>query len=149
MKRQGSVAEKGWAFWRWFNILDPYGDLYLRRLYVIATPWFSVMIHWIVAPDPDRDPHDHPWSFYSFIWRGGYYEWVYPQDGRKQLHRHERWSGHLMRAEGVHKIEEVEEGTITVVITGPRRREWGFSTPGGWVHYKDYLLRHKPAGEVA
>ena len=71
--RVGTPASK-WAFWRWYDIVLE-GEPYLTRLNLIKTPWFSVKLHWILRPDPDRDLHCHPWRFVSFVLRGGYEEY--------------------------------------------------------------------------
>jgi len=42
-----------WCVWRWTDVVLG-GELYLRRL---QTPWFSVMLHWILRPDPQPDMH--------------------------------------------------------------------------------------------
>lgn len=51
------------------------GSLYMRRWRFISTPWFGVRLHHIVRSDNDRELHDHPFTFLSFILAGGYFEW--------------------------------------------------------------------------
>jgi hypothetical protein len=120
-----------WLFWRWYDIENHIGLVYLRRLYLLRTPWFSVMLHRILRPDPDRHLHDHPWHFFSILLRGSYRE----QRGRRIHHR--RW-WNFCRAEGAHKITHVSPTCTSLVLTGPKIRSWGFHTETGWVHWRKY-----------
>lgn len=51
--------------------------------------------------------------------------------------------GHVVRrpAEHLHRVQGIKPGspTWTLVFTGQRRREWGFVTEHGWVHWREYL----------
>jgi hypothetical protein len=101
---------------------------YLTRLHLVHSPYGSIMLHWL-TPDPQPDMHDHPVAFASFILRGGYLEET--PNGEKVI----RWLN-LKRPTDLHRITS---GTaLTLVFAGPRRREWGFHTPEGWVHWKEY-----------
>lgn len=116
-----------WGFWRWYDIvLDDV--LYLTRLNIIQTPWFSVKLHWIHRPDPDRDLHDHPWPFAAFVLRGGYYEYesLNPTIHEGTL-RNIRWFNYK-DTKTAHRISYVKPKTLTLVVTGPRStiKEWGF-----------------------
>ncbi|MGH2976484.1 MAG: hypothetical protein ACRDLL_16715, partial [Solirubrobacterales bacterium] len=62
-----------WAFWRWTDVSFR-GRTYLRRLHLVKTPWFSVMLHWFYGPDPEECMHDHPVGLLSLVLRGGYAE---------------------------------------------------------------------------
>lgn len=133
-----------WLFWRWYDITSQEDQgsrdsriiaeapVYLRRLYVVRTPWFSVMVHRIKRPDPDRHLHDHPWDFLAILLRGWY------DEQRPEGLRH-RWLFNFCRAEGSHKITEVSDDCTTLVITGPKRRAWGFHTEQGWMGWREYI----------
>jgi hypothetical protein len=125
---------------RWFEVPDARNPerVYLRRLRLIQTPWFGLYLHWIYAPDRDRDPHDHPWWFASWVLRGGYVEDVWTTRLRWRQHVRGRFSVHHMLTHHAHAIKSIEPGTITAVLVGPRCREWGFWTPEGWVHWRRY-----------
>lgn len=128
-----------WAFWRWTYIYLPDGprfeerleNLYLRRLHLVKTPRFAVMLHWILLPDYQRHLHDHPVAFLSIVLRGGY------DEARPRRVRRIRWFN-LMRATDCHRIYSVRPGTLTLVFAGPKVREWGFHTEDGWVGWRDY-----------
>ena len=133
-----------WAFMDGFQVRK--GDTpYLDRLRVVQTPLFGVFLHRIHQPDVDRDPHDHPWPFLSFVLSGGYTEriWADKKRRRNDLHslefRRGRWSLHRMRADRAHRILSVEDQLWTLVLTGPRKRDWGFWTNDGLVLWRDYL----------
>jgi len=120
------------------------GAPYMRRW---IWRWFGreLRIHHIQAPDPGRSYHDHPFDFVSIVLRGGYVEEVYGDDGSGSpldcyfLERRRWLAVASRRAETRHRITEVSPGGCwTLVLAGPRRRPWGFSTADGWVPYYDY-----------
>jgi hypothetical protein len=134
-----------WAFMKPFDIYakDGSGVVYLHRLRIVQTPWFAVYLHDLNLPDSDRDPHDHPWSFWSVVLRGGYSEHWFPYPNTGFLHYEEqtwkRWSLHRMGTEHAHSITTVEPRTKTLVFAGRRRRTWGFFTEDGWVPWTEYV----------
>ncbi len=154
MYRSGSR----YSLWRWTDVtLD--GALYLRRLHLIQTPWFAIMLHWILRPDPQPDLHDHPVTFLSLVLRGWYREWVpapawfpsaplrvlrnqgsavrYTVTGWWQRREVTRWR--LFRPTDRHRICDVSPGgCVTLCFAGPVRRSWGFWTSGGFVEWREY-----------
>lgn len=135
-----------WTFWRWFDIIsrrdqgagtanDP---VYLRRLVVFRCPLFSIMVHRILGPDPDEHLHDHPWTFLAIILRGFYIEERQREAEHFGTFYRRRWFN-FCRAEGSHRIQRVSKHCTTLVITGRKRRRWGFHTEDGWVHWKEYI----------
>lgn len=133
---------KRWSAMEWTDIPSKTNPelVYLRRLRVIQTPWWAVYVHWINEPDTDRDPHDHPWNFWSFILRGGYTEVIYER--LHPIHTEQTWrqySWHRMPITKAHSITSVEPGLMTLVITGRRVRTWCFWTEEGLVPWRQYL----------
>lgn len=136
----------------------PYRHLpgYMERYWLFRTPLLSCRLHVILASDDDRALHDHPWSYATVILRGGYVEVrpVSPEaqmQGRFDLTNRE-WiaPGRVLfrRAESPHRLEVPRGQTcLTLFLTGPRRRTWGFQTPRGWVDHHEYE-RAIAAGEV-
>lgn len=111
----------------------------------------GIYLHEIVGPDPGLDMHDHPWAFVALILRGGYSEQHAeartPEVPQNRTWR--RWSIHRMRQTDVHRITEVEPGTLTLVLRGWKTRSWGFYLPDRWVHQADYDYRtRRPVSEV-
>ncbi len=139
------AATSSFMFWRWFDII-PRGEteVYLARLNVLSTPWFGIKLHWINRPDQDRDLHDHPWSFLSILLWGNYDEVtpaVFEKDGRwfsAQKTRRIRWFN-FKRAPAAHRISRVSRRVVTLVINGPKTRDWGFYTADGWVRWDRYV----------
>lgn len=132
-----------WAFMSRMRIVQPGVGLYLDRLRLVATPWFGIYVHHIVAPDRDQDPHDHPWRFGSLVLKGWYNEELHPiphvMPLKKEPWRYRRWSWHTMPREQAHRIVELSPGGVwTLVLVGRRRGTWGFFTPFGFVDWKEY-----------
>ena len=129
---------------RWFPRLDisrDDGSPYLVRWHLLLTPFGRVYLHRFLAPDA-QCPHDHPWPFVSLVLWGGYWEERYgagqpAPDGRRLA-----WRGRLSvafrRAEDTHRVARLHptRPTWTLVVTGRRRRRWGFWTAAGWIHYR-------------
>ena len=63
---------KRWALLARETIQSPDGEPYIDRLRIVATPMFCLYLHKIHLADGDRDLHDHPWWFASWVLRGGY-----------------------------------------------------------------------------
>ncbi len=126
-----------WCLLRWTDV-DPVGkgDVYLTRLHIVQTPWFSIMLHWLRRPDPQPDLHDHPNDFISIVIRGGYTEL---RDGPLG-HRNKVKITFLntIRAEDRHKIVEVERNTTTLVFANAVRREWGFWRDDEFISWRKY-----------
>jgi hypothetical protein len=149
--KHSTVEESGgqkWAFLTEYTIYGADGSPYIKRWRIVQTPLFAVMIHKISRPDSDRDMHDHPWPFYSFVLSGGYSE-IYA-DNLKAAQGLISWGqtkrtlsmghGRLIRRGQFHKITTLfESPTWSIVFTGKRSGTWGFATPDGFVDYKTYL----------
>jgi hypothetical protein len=142
-QKKGADGRTQWAFMASFDI--PCNDgLYLRRLRIIETPLFSIKIHEMLEPD-DQDMHDHPYSFVSLILAGGYTEIVQREPMRPMASKevktktHKVGGLHLMRSYSAHRIIKLlRVPTYTLVLNGPRHREWGFYTRDGWVLWSEY-----------
>jgi hypothetical protein len=137
MRRRKYVSGSKWCFWRWTDV----DSEYITRLHFLKTPWFAICLHWLSKPDPEPYDHDHPVTFLSIILRGYYTE---QREGVIKGRRLFNW---VRAGKGdKHTITHVAPGTLTVALMGPKTREWGFHTPQGWVHWKDYYTK-KRAGE--
>ncbi len=112
------------------------GDNYLRRWWVLPrNKLFNVYLHEINKSDDDRAMHDHPWDNLSILLKGSYLE-ITPEGSfvREAGDKIER------SAESVHRLELInDESVISLFITGPIRREWGFHCPKGWVPWQDFV----------
>jgi hypothetical protein len=119
--------------------------VYLVRYIAFKSKWCSLYIHRFMRSDAD-DPHDHPWSFFTYVMEGGYKEKFYDRmkpeikDGEFVS----MWTSHMnvrlpgtiafRRATDIHQVvldrayemSEIEEAPFTLCLIGPRFREWGF-----------------------
>jgi len=130
----------------------------LTRYYLFLTERkrfpFNVFLHKFHKGDPD-DVHDHPWSYFTLILKGGYYEWI-PQfnpDGTKSCEvRKWRGPGHfrICSPNSYHRIE-LKEGVTpwTLFMPGPQKREWGFLVNDVWIQNEYYLKTRKAQNEQA
>jgi hypothetical protein len=117
------------------------GDPYLDRLRIINTPFFNLYLHHIHRADLERSGHDHPWSFLSIVLSGAYKEEVWPYKecpGYSREFTRKRFSIHKMGQSSAHTITSIYGILWTLVITGPRRSDWGFYPNGKFIHWKDY-----------
>lgn len=128
-----------WA-WRLMDSRPPdfvIGDDYLLRWYVIPrNPCFNVYLHEYHRSDDDRALHDHPWWSLSWLLNGRLVE----HDGRGQRTMNAgKWR--LRSARYSHRLEVppfYRGDTVTLFLTGPRIRSWGFHCPQGWRHWRDF-----------
>lgn len=111
------------------------GDDYLRRWWVVPrNEWQNVYLHDIRRSDDDRALHDHPWPNRSFVVAGCYIE--HTPDGQFM-----RNAGDVIErdATALHRLELIAgKRAISLFMTGPKVREWGFACPNGWVHWRDF-----------
>lgn len=142
MKKVEGQRSPRWAMNAKMAIPCRDGIPYLFRRRLIQTPWFGVYLHDIFEPDADRDPHNHPWSFLSIVLRGSYTEtlhtlpYVLLDATREQTWK--RWSVHRMGRETAHRISYAAPALKTLIITGPRRSNWGFFTDDSFVAWQEY-----------
>jgi hypothetical protein len=131
---------------------DPNSEPYLNRWFILRRKWlpFQVYLHQILRSDHDRDLHDHPWWFVTFILWGGYVEhqpWPRGTDfdcETPDYKAYRRWPGMILfrRATHLHRLE-LTKPAWTLVIRGRSNREWGFVTAWGWMPWQEYLRRRR------
>jgi hypothetical protein len=125
------------------------GEYMLKRIKIIQTPMFTVLLTKIYKTDSERYPHDHHRSFISFIISGGYIERVFsdPIDLDKYTTRHHHtWSFHAMPTSKAHTITYVEKPLWTLVFAGRMKNDFTFWTPEGKVDYREYGTGEKLNG---
>lgn len=119
------------------------GQNYLRRWHIIPrNPLFNVYLHEFSGSDDDRALHDHPWWSCSLILDGWYIEHVplYKNNPAGTNVPKFRDTGAITfrNATAAHRIQILQRPAITLFITGPRRREWGFWCKNGWRHWRKF-----------
>lgn len=144
------------SLWKWFSVLcsgEPHhkigaeGNWYMLRWFLIpSNRWINLYLHKFLRDDDDRALHDHPWWFVSFIIKGGYWE-ITPNRkfaGKVSYALRYCFSIAYRKAEHRHRVELLldefhkPQPCWTIVLTGPRVREWGFWCPQGFVHWKAF-----------
>jgi hypothetical protein len=122
---------------------------YLSRWYVIPrNPLFNIYLHAIHKSDQDDALHDHPWWNVSIILENAYDEIIGHVDGR---HRVVREEGQIIFRLGktAHALilnrpfNQDEEYVLSLFLTGPRFRVWGFWCPQGWRDHITYNGKDK------
>lgn len=120
------------------------GDNYMRRWWVIPrNKSCNVYLHEILHSDDDRAMHDHPWANTSLLIAGSYIE--HTPEGTFV-----RRAGDVVQrsAEALHRLEVIPgERAVSLFMTGPVVREWGFACPNGWVHWRDFV-DDRDAGQI-
>lgn len=132
------------------HLLHADGSLYMGRYSLFETRWLTARVHHLATPDWDRALHDHPWPFVSIVLRGAYIE-ARPYQIEPCFEGDGEWLCESWRIPGSlafrrptdrHRITHVNANTWTLFITGPKRQWWGFYTPNGKVHWRDYESVH-------
>lgn len=109
------------------KVITKNGMPYMRRVYLHDGDHFSVLLHNICQPDADRWLHDHPWWFVAIVLRGGYTQQRTTRNGTSKVSRVRRVN--IVGRRTFHRIETVQPDTWTLVVTGCRRRIWGYRVP--------------------
>lgn len=131
---------------------------YLERWHLLPhNRLTNLYLHRFWRSDEDRAPHDHPWPNCSVILFGRYLEWV-PIPGshpsEQKLEGKVRLEGDIVfrRATATHRIDLIQgmDGSaprpvVSLFLTGPKLREWGFWSRHGWIWWRDFV--HPPGGK--
>lgn len=140
---RGQRNSPNWAFMEMFKVpnYDKPDEDYLWRLRIIQTPWFGVYLHKLCGPDPRDTLHNHPWTFVSFILKGGYTEFVpgpyYAQSHYVKRVNVKKFGSKKNPLSSFHWIAELDRTpTWTLVFVGRRKRVWGYLDRDGT--YTDY-----------
>lgn len=108
------------------------GGDYMRRWYIIPrNERLNLYLHETLRSDDDV-MHDHPWDNTSLLISGGYVEHT-PEASYHRL------PGDIIsrKATDVHRLELVgDQPSISLFMTGPKIRDWGFHCPNGWVPWQ-------------
>lgn len=130
------------------HIPDGKGGCYKTELVLERSKERVVKIQWWHAPDPRRDPHNHPWmdsdgiAFRSTILAGGYTETRWKISGdwvRESRHEYREGEVNIMPYNVYHTVDEVLSGTVTRMVTGPvaKGKDWGYLIDGAYVSALD------------
>lgn len=132
---------------------------YLERWFVIPKNRFmNIYLHRFNKSDDARALHDHPWANITLVLKGRYRE--YRKDGSSRVRI--RGAFAFRCAATAHRIELLDREllqigglpyqrfapVVTLFITGPKVREWGFHCPQGWRHWKDFTAEGEGTSRV-
>lgn len=114
----------------------------------------QLYFHIFHREDLDRDPHDHPFPFWTFPLNKGYIEELFdPQTKCFRQQRVAPWRWSYRPATHTHRVLATDNGRwplYTLVVRGTHARSWGFwchSSEQGkndptrfWTRWQDYMV---------
>ena len=112
------------------------GSEYLIRRYLLPRNRFlNVYLHKFLGSDDDRALHDHPWYSASVVLKGRMIEHL-PGGVQRPI---STGKVTIRSSKFQHRIEiPAGESAVTLFMTGPIVRQWGFICPRGWMHWEQY-----------
>lgn len=91
------------------------------RWAIIKTRWFSLYLHKLDAPNWHPECHDHPWGFVALLLKSGYLERTAKGTFKRRpgsvLYRPATFAHNVVTPYGV---------SWSVILAGPKARDWGF-----------------------
>lgn len=113
---------------------------YLQRWWLIPrNPVFNIYLHQFLRDDDDRALHDHPWPSVSLSLGSLPLGEIYRTKDETDVTRIIHPSSLVFRsASFAHRLVVPIPGALTIFITGPRIREWGFLCPKGWRRWQEF-----------
>lgn len=124
-------------------------DPYLCRWFILPrNRVFNIYLHQFWRSDDDRALHDHPWVNCSILIQGAYTEHTIAAGGVNL--RTLRNTGDLVfrGPRSAHRVELHDGPCMTLFITGPKLRTWGFHcAEAGWVPWQKFTQPDSP-GEI-
>lgn len=146
----GDYQQRFWLLPFWCLKPNPVEGGFVPKRWVLIRP----RVHIYGRGDREKHLHDHPADNITWVLQGEFWEqvpfskepsWDFKNSDRPEATR-ERYRGKddvvFRLAQWRHKIvisQYAKDPLITLFIFGPKRREWGFTTPKGWVHWREYL----------
>lgn len=155
-----------WALQRraYGHLYNEAGDLYMGRWTVVKAggcmsrilsylsggDYDHVRLHWIKRSDYDRELHNHPFNYRTFILGGWYKEDRLDFRGREYTTVYTAGDTVGMGMQCWHRITQVSEGGVfTLFCMGKDCGEWGFLVNGSYTPSKEFfkLRRIKADGQ--
>ena len=108
-----------------------HGAPYLERWYVERSPERCIYLHRFAGDDPDVGPHDHPWDSASLLVAGVQFETWLPDGSDRNPPRHRHLIPGSVSYRGARfahqlRVRPRSEPPLTIFVTGPMSRSWGF-----------------------
>jgi hypothetical protein len=140
--------------WRLFGKYNSPRTVTAGKWLTRGLPWFGnrgVYLHKMVAPDADRDLHDHPYRYGALILHGGYVEYVLTLvKGELKIIPKWRRPGEWVDGppDKFQRIDYLTTGVSWSLFFAGRAawmahkagavHKWGFMTANGWVPWTEY-----------
>ena len=126
-------------------------DVYLIRYYILRSKYMNIFLHQFLRSDRD-DLHDHPWNFATYLIKGAYTENKFDEVTgvvtQTRRANYDRYSPNFLtpidhvkqntlvfrKATDQHQVvvdrdlkeSEKDQAALTLFISGPTKRDWGF-----------------------
>lgn len=146
----------------YYHLGSEQGGLYMERDWLIpkSEDKPAARVHRIHRSDLDRAAHNHPWNHFSVILEHGYYELVPSPNGQEdfsaipeEMHwligseeplfaiRRRKGDVVFRTPEMRHKLVVLsdDQKPLTLFVTAPKSKDWGFFTKEGFVIHTQYL----------
>lgn len=158
-------SRPGFALLKWYAFRTPHkhlydldGSLYMGRwrvvdegtygskILAILTGYTHIRLHHICRPDHDRDSHNHPFDYRTYIGKGFYaeqYEEPGIHDSRLCGYRFV-YAGSTATGshEKFHRIDLVPtEGVWTMFCMKQDKEDWGFERDGEYIPSRTYFAQ--------
>lgn len=129
---------------RWNEPLGNSKCPYMHR-YMINLWLFSIRVHVWHRSDDKRFLHNHPFNFLTIVLKGGYTD---VQEGKTDVLS--RGSVRFRKASHLHYVAWPNDPTITLLICGPKKQNWGFKVNGRIMRPLRFFSRygHPPCDEL-
>jgi hypothetical protein len=128
--------------WHWLRcpeVIGPEPCPIIHRWTICKVRGRKLFLHHFLANVDERDLHDHPWPFVTFVLWGRYDDIT--EDGRERL-RAGSWASR--EALHTHRTHAGPKGAWTVVLTGRWKRRWGFWRDETWWPWREYERAYGP-----
>jgi hypothetical protein len=143
------------------HLYDPDGTLYMGRWHVVDegtiggklleffTGYSSCRLHYINREDDDRDLHNHPFEYRTFVLKGFYSEeYLEPgytghltESGKRWIHRGGTGTGSQFKR---HRIDLISKGGVWTLFFMTRNTgRWGFFVNNKFVESTRYFIRNR------
>lgn len=136
ISKGGDVYLKRWRILGYLSSDDNY-----RGKPVESKLPFTLRLHRFIRPDNDGACHNHPWRWaVSFILQGGYDELrIDPVTGEKTTRSHRAPALNIIGGDDYHMVTKLYGQPLTLFLTGPKRKGWGFLVNGEHVDWRKFL----------
>ncbi len=114
---------------------------YMKR-WVINFGLFAIRLHKWTASDDDRYLHDHPWNFLIFVLKGRYTDIYKITENTTSGNILCAGRVYFRKAEYRQFFSSEQSPVWTLVISGHKKRKWGFWVNGKFKKANKYFFEH-------